>query len=214
MKRFVAAIIIAAAAALPASWAQAQAALSLADRQALAEVEAYLNSIQTMRTDFRQIGSQGGRATGKIYLQRPGRMRVQFDPPAQLVMVATPVWLIIDDGRSNEPTYIPVRASPAYILTREQISLNDDRIQVTNLTRTDGQILVRISDSSDEEQGSIIMIFHRNEGLELTGWTVIDGEGRATQVQFMNMETGVELDEDLFLYSNPRDPQRSIGFER
>ncbi len=70
-----------ARAAAPARAADAVPALSEADRTDLARIEAYLNGLTTMQARFLQFSSDGCYAEGHIYVERPGRMRIEYDPP-------------------------------------------------------------------------------------------------------------------------------------
>src|SRR3546814_6782153 len=71
---------LALAAPLPASAAQ-QAALSPDDVATLGRVERYLNDIKKLQGSFVQTSSNGAYAEGAVYIDRPGHMRFDYDPP-------------------------------------------------------------------------------------------------------------------------------------
>src|SRR5690606_28059837 len=85
----------------PAAAARAEAGAAPGARADIARVEAYLNAIRTMQSRFVQIAPNGGVAEGTLYLQRPGKMRVEYDPPVEDIVVATGRVLIHYDGELN-----------------------------------------------------------------------------------------------------------------
>ncbi len=66
----------------------AAAAPTEADRADIARVEEYLNSIRTLRARFIQLTQTGGRSQGTFYLSRPGRLRLEYDPPVPTILIA------------------------------------------------------------------------------------------------------------------------------
>ena len=58
--------------------APANAALSQEDKDDLARISAYLNSITTLTGKFTQVSSNGSYAEGTFYLKKPGRLRFEY----------------------------------------------------------------------------------------------------------------------------------------
>ena len=54
----------------------------------LDRIERYLNSLQTLQSKFVQNNPDGSHAHGTLYLQRPGRMRFEYDPPTPIRLYA------------------------------------------------------------------------------------------------------------------------------
>src|SRR5579859_35045 len=81
-------LLVALAPPLVAS-AQAQGVqLTAQDRADLARIEAYLNGLHTLKARFLQVAPDGATSQGTAWLQRPGRMRFQYEPPSPLLLVA------------------------------------------------------------------------------------------------------------------------------
>ena len=129
------AILRAAAAALllfvtTAAWAAPAPRLSDADRADIARIERYLNDIRTLKTKFNQTNPDGSATSGTIYVQRPGRMRVEYDAPNPVLVVSTGVWLIYNDKRLGQVSYLPLNSSPAAFLVRDSLSFEIGRAHV------------------------------------------------------------------------------------
>src|ERR1700732_4223957 len=67
--------------------------LSSDDQADLKRVATYLDGIHTMRARFQQVAAGGGLSQGKIYLRRPGLMRVEYEPPVPVLLVADGLWV-------------------------------------------------------------------------------------------------------------------------
>ncbi|MGH6920018.1 MAG: LolA family protein, partial [Geminicoccaceae bacterium] len=77
------------AAAIVALWgAPGWPARPEAAREPLARVEAYLNGLDTLRSSFVQINPDGAEVTGELYYARPDKMRLEYDPPSRILIVA------------------------------------------------------------------------------------------------------------------------------
>src|SRR3546814_15920621 len=83
---------------LPIASAEA-AALSAEDRADVARVEAYLNGITSMKSSFLQSSSTGHVARGPVWLRRPGRLRLEYDPPPPIHITADGVLVTRSDMR-------------------------------------------------------------------------------------------------------------------
>src|SRR2546430_329214 len=62
------------------------AALTPQGNADLQRIAAYLGGIRTMYAKFQQGSSGGANATGQLWMARPGRMRFEYDPPAQILL--------------------------------------------------------------------------------------------------------------------------------
>ena len=154
---------------------------------------------------FQQIDQQGGVATGRIYLARPGRMRVEYDPPARYLLVASGGALVYYDGEIDQVTTLPLSSTPAWFLLRSHISLTDG-VTVTDFQRTPGALRVAVIDTQDPGSGSVMLVFE-NQPLALKQWTVTDAQGNVTQVVLENPTFGVDIDPNLFALPTARGPR-------
>ena len=175
---------------------RANAALQPADQAEIAEIEHYLDSIRTMSAEFQQFDEQGRVATGRIYLARPGRMRVEYDPPTPYLLVASTGALVYYDPEVKQLTTLPLSSTPAAFLLKDHISLTKG-VVVKSFEHGPGALRVEVADASDEGAGSVLMVFE-DRPLALRQWTVTDAQGIKTQVVLTHTSFGVPLDPNLF----------------
>ncbi|MBT3237576.1 MAG: outer membrane lipoprotein carrier protein LolA [Rhodospirillaceae bacterium] len=169
--------------------------LSAADRKDLSRIQDYMNRITTLQSTFLQASSNGGYAEGTLYLSRPGKMRIEYDPPAQFLIVADGTWLIYHDKELEQMTHLPLGSTPAAIIVDEKMSLFGDDPKVTRIERGPGVIAVTLVSNDDE--GSITLVFG-DRPLVLKKWIVIDAQGVRTSVSLLSSQIGVALDDKLF----------------
>jgi outer membrane lipoprotein-sorting protein len=187
----------------------AVAQMSAQDRADLARIEAYLNGIRTLKAHFIQTASDGAVSQGTAVMQRPGKMRFQYDPPAPFLLIANYGILFFHDSQLNQTTNIPLSRTPLGILLAENATLSGD-VTVTRFTRLPGQLQVSLVRTASPGEGSLTLIFADNP-LALRQWIVLDQQGKQTRVAFTTMETGVSVDAKLFDYRNLPNAQTGGG---
>ena len=73
---------------MAAAAASLAATPALADKLSLNAISAYLNGIVNATSDFTQVNDDGSLSTGTLYIKRPGRMRFDYNPPEQLLVMS------------------------------------------------------------------------------------------------------------------------------
>jgi outer membrane lipoprotein-sorting protein len=176
----------------------AVAQLSAQDGADLARIEAYLNGVHSLKARFVQVAPDGGTSQGVALMQRPGKMRFQYDPPTPYLLVANYGILVFHDSQLNQTSNIPLGRTPLGILLGDRITLSGD-ITVTKFVRLPGQFQVSLIRSASPGEGTLTLIFADNP-LTLRQWVVLDQQGKQTRVAFTNMEVGASVDAKLFEY--------------
>jgi outer membrane lipoprotein-sorting protein len=168
----------------------------------VARIEAYLNNLRSLRANFVQINPDGSKVTGKLYLKRPDKMRLDYDPPSKLLIVANGWDVAYQDGKLKQVNHVFTSQTPLGFLLSKHIRLSGD-VTVTNIEHRGGEIQVTLVQTDEPNQGSVMLAFAQ-QPLELRRWTLIDSQGYATHLLLEQVETDVALDGDLFVF---RDPQ-------
>ena len=176
----------------------ASAALGPDDRAQIARVEAYLDTLKSMQADFLQIDSAGGIAEGEVYMRKPGRMRFEYKPPAQILVVADGLWLVFHDKELKETTRLPLSATPVNVLLRENVKLSGD-VTVTKVEHEANTLRLTVVDTENPDEGNIVLIFSDNP-LQLRQWLVTDAQGNVTSISLGNMQKNIKLEGKLFTF--------------
>ena len=167
----------------------------------IAQVEAYLNSIKTFAAKFTQVDPKGIVSTGTFYLERPGRLRFDYNPPTPLLLVCDGFWLVLYDRQLKQANRWPVSETPLGLLVADKIRLSG-KVKVTEIQRKPGTLRLTVIDTEKPGQGSLTLTFQTPD-LELRNWRVVDAQGGETNVTFTDVRQGVTLKPDLFQFDEP-----------
>lgn len=196
----VAAVLLAV---LSAVWGSpAQPALPPDAQDQLARVETYLNGIDTLRSSFVQINPDGGKLTGELYYARPDKMRLEYDPPSRILIVANQWQVIYHDRKLDQVSHLLTGSTPLGFLLDEEVKLSGD-VTVTRVEEAGGELRLTLVQTDEPDQGMITLAF-AEQPLQLRSWTVVDAQGLPTHVLLDDVETDVVLDDELFLFHNPK----------
>lgn len=193
-----------------ASAASAQTpALSPQDRADIAQVETYLNGIRTLHSRFRQIAPNGGTSEGQVWLERPGRLRFEYDPPSPFLLVGGHGLLVFHDSQLKQTSNIPLGSTPLGLLLQDNLRLSGD-VTVAGLTRAPGQLQVRLFRTKAPADGTLTLIF-ADAPLALRQWSVVDAQRQETRITLYNVELGGTFNQKLFEFVDPRFFQNNVG---
>ena len=191
--------LLATALALPAA---ASAALPPADAATVERIQRHLSAIATLQARFEQLNPDGSTSSGRVYIQRPGKMRFDYDPPSQILLIATDWRLIFWDGSIQQQNVIPLSQTPLGFLLGRSAEL-DAAYEVMGVSRRYGEIDVTLVLAESPDAGSATVTF-AEEPLELRRWSVLDAQGLVTRVLLEDVHIDQPVDPKLFVW---RDPQ-------
>lgn len=182
--------------------------LSAADQASLQQIQAYLNALRTLKARFLQIAPNGRESAGTAWLERPGRMRFQYDPPSPFLLVAGHGLLVFHDSELQQTSNIPLSSTPLGILLADNVQLSGP-VTVTDFNRRPGLVQVTVVRTASPAEGSLTLTFVDNP-LTLRSWTVLDQQRRQTRVFLSNVELGGRFEDKLFEFIDPRFFQNNI----
>lgn len=164
-----------------------------ADKQALVtRVETYLNGVTTMKARFTQVTPNGAVASGTYYVRRPGRLRFEYDPPAELLVVADGLQVTMVDYKTRDFSQWPIGWTAASFLAAETIRLSGD-ITVSDVTTGSGDLRITLFQTKRPNEGKVELVLSDTPTPLLRGWTIVDGKGGRVQVGLQSVETGINL---------------------
>ena len=166
----------------------------------LMRVQKHLNSSKTFKARFLQVSSNGEYAEGQIFLQRPGRLRLIYDDPNPLLVVADGKHISFIDRNIDTATTLYLSMTPADLMLRESIGFFGNDVIVTSLNRTPGVIRIGLINTAEPDAGSIELVFS-DRPMELRKWTVTDAQGIKTTVSLLGPTFDVPLNPNLFKYT-------------
>ena len=187
-------------AAAPARGKQAPPATQ---EEAVERLNAYLNSFQTLQGNFIQHAANGRRLEGRIYIQRPGKMRFEYEPPTTTEVIADGTSVAIRDKRLATQDLYSIGQTPLKFLVREKMDLA--REGTLKGASVDGDLLsVRLEDRSTLGGTSKITLKFDLVANELRQWVVVDPQGYETSISLYNLDTRRRPDPKNFVIDYQR----------
>ncbi|MEM7597534.1 MAG: outer membrane lipoprotein carrier protein LolA [Pseudomonadota bacterium] len=169
-----------------------------AEKLSLSEISSYLNGFSSASGQFTQINDDGTISTGNIFLKRPGKVRFEYNPPEDMLVVADGSRVGVVDGKSNTgPEAYPLGRTPLKIILARNVDFSRERM-VTGHDSDGTATTVEAQDPDNPEYGSIELVF-TGDPVELRQWVINDGSGARTTVVLGNLETDVRLDDESFV---------------
>jgi outer membrane lipoprotein-sorting protein len=162
-----------------------------------AKVSTYLSSLNTLVGNFVQVGPDGTKTKGDFYIQKPGKVRFEYDPPTPIAMISDGSSLAVRDRKLATQDIYPLSQTPLRYLLSDRIDLLKDT-NVINVTADDQFISVTIEEKSPIIGTSRMMLMLGAKDNQLKQWTVTDPQGFDTTVAVYNLDASKKLDPGLF----------------
>jgi outer membrane lipoprotein-sorting protein len=171
-------------------------------------VSGYLSSVQTLVGDFVQVGPDGRRTEGHFYIQKPGRVRFEYNPPSPIDVIADGQSVVVRDRNLATQDLYPLSQTPLRFLLSERIDL----LRETNLVSVSADdvfVTVVIEERQLVIGTNRLMLMFGAKDFQLRQWTVTDPQGYDTTVAVYNLDTTKKPDPAMFriTYSDRPDPR-------
>ena len=162
-----------------------------------ARVSAYLSSLSTLVGNFVQVGPDGSKTRGEFYIQKPGKVRFEYDTPSPIEIIADGSAVAVRDRKLATQDIYPLSQTPLRYLLSDRIDLLKDT-NVVSVTADDVFISVTIEEKQLLIGTSRLMLMVGAKDGQLKQWTVTDPQGYDTTVAVYNLDTSKRFDPGLF----------------
>ncbi|EXL10304.1 outer membrane lipoprotein carrier protein LolA [Aquamicrobium defluvii] len=172
--------------------ASAQAAAVPEAAQRIAD---HFSSVKSMAGEFVQFGPKGEQTGGKFFLQRPGKIRFNYDGSSNFRVIADGKSVVILNQKLRTSDLYPLSKTPLKLLLDERIDLSGDKVR--SVKQEDDLTTIQLADKSVFGNAMITMMFDPKT-YELRQWTITDAQGKDTTVMIFNVQEGVRFAADTF----------------
>lgn len=160
--------------------------------------EQWLSNLDMASADFRQIDYQGRELRGKFYINRPGRLRFEYEAPIEDHIIADGTFIYFHDGATGQANSAPIGATLADFILRSDVSM-DGEMKVDSVRERNGLVQIAISQADQPGTGQLVLNFTQSP-FALASWRIIDAQGLTTDIILSNFEQRGRLDPRLFVY--------------
>ena len=170
---------------------------AFADKLSLSQLSEYLNKMTTAQSSFHQINADGSQDTGDMYIQRPGRIRFEYDPPnSALVLAVSNTLSVFDPQGDGMPQNYPLDKTPLGLVLAKRVDLENARMVAGH--HYDGTAtILSVQDPDHPERGRMDFYFTGPE-VDLRQWALFNESGERTIFVLDDLKLGGKLRSSLF----------------
>ena len=162
----------------------------------LSDASDALAAARTARGDFIQTNADLSVVSGTFALNRPGRMRFDYDDPTPVLIVSDGTTVAMEDSELETVDRVPIGSTPLGLLLSTRLNVEQD-VDVLRIARRGEEVDITVRDTSGELEGTLTMVF-AGVTYDLMGWVTRDGNDQKTEVDLINVETNIRVDPRLF----------------
>ncbi|MDN5927499.1 MAG: outer membrane lipoprotein carrier protein LolA [Hyphomicrobiales bacterium] len=152
-------------------------------------------NIKTMAGEFVQFGPNGEQTGGKFYIERPGRLRFDYNTKNNFKVIADGRSVAVSNIRMKTYNIYPLSKTPLKLLLGNRIDLSSN--EVKDILQSPDATTIKFADKSVFGDSRLTMIFDPKT-YALKQWTATDAQGKDTTVMIFNVQEGVKIDPSLF----------------
>lgn len=183
------------------------------DKKDIKAIETYLNSIKTLSADFVQIASNGEKAEGKIYIEKPNKIRMEYNAPSNILIVGNGDYIVYYDKELEQITNIDYEDIPAAMILANTVSLGSKDLQVTNFYKDPGMTRISLQYTNAGDLGPFTLVFSNNP-FTLKQWKVITPQSMEVSLSLYDTLIDNKLDQSLFKFSKREETSRKNKFKK
>ena len=170
--------------------AEAQASTDAAQR-----IADHFSSVRTMAGEFVQFGPKGEQTGGKFFIERPGKIRFNYEAPAAFRVISDGKSVVLNNQKLKTWDLYPLSKTPLKMLLDERIDVTVGK--VTGVKQEEDLTTIQLSDKSVFGNARLTMMFDPKT-YELRQWTITDAQGKDTTVMIFNVQQGVKIPAEMF----------------
>ena len=164
----------------------------------------YLQNFDSLSSDFIQVNNNGSVLTGKLFISRPGMVRVEYNEiPLLLISDSKKIASINKDLDSI--TFYRIQDIPVALLLYKNFGL--ETLKILDFVDFENQLKLKIKEKKDENIGYVEIIFEKNT-FTLKKWIVFREKLNKTEVLLQNLKLNKKFNKKIFDIdsADPRHP--------
>ena len=159
-------------------------------------VKEYLKNLNTLEASFIQISSDGDIKRGKIFFNLPGKLRIDYIEPDDLLITSNGFWLTVQNKKLKQTNNLPLERTPLNSFLNKKFNFEDNsniKFKVENHVIT----LTFFGDKKLKES-KFELEFYSNP-IRLRKWVIVDEFENQTSVMLQNIKLDVKLSNKIFV---------------
>ncbi|MCM2475378.1 outer membrane lipoprotein carrier protein LolA [Rhizobium sp. CG5] len=188
--------LIAGAAGLgAAAWLLGPSAFAAGNENAAQKVADHFSSVKTMTGEFVQFGPRGEQTAGKFFIERPGKLRFNYEAPSPMRVISDGRNVVIGNVKLKTWDIYPLSKTPLSLLLSDKIDLGHQMVR--DVKEEADLTTIVLGDKSIFGDSTITLMFDPKT-YDLRQWTITDAQAKDTSVMIFNVQNGLAFDPKVF----------------
>jgi len=175
----------------------------------LQKIEAYLNNLKSMEATFVQMASNGATAEGRLFIEKPNKIRMEYAEPTNVLIVGNGDFIVYNDLDLDQVTHIDYSDIPASMILADNIKIDNNKIKVVDFYQDSGSTMVTLDYAEKGDLGPITLIFS-NSPLELKQWRIVDPQSVEVSVSLYDLKKDNDIDDSMFVFRDKKKSSRNF----
>ena len=151
------------------------------------------------RQDFVQIASNGEKVEGRLYIEKPNKIRMEYNAPSNVLIVGNGDYIVYYDKELDQITNIDYEDIPAAAILANTVKIDGKELKVTNFYEDPGVMRVGLQYANAGDLGPFTLVFANNP-FELRQWKVVTPQAMEVSLSLYDTVVDGKLDEGLFKF--------------
>ena len=164
------------------------------------EISKFLSGITSLSAEFIQVDSNGNSETGMIFMQKPGKLRVEYTQPNPNLIISDNRKLVHINKKIPYINVYKMSDLPIKMLVSKKFLINDYKI--IDYQNQNKIVEIELKEKESQKLESIRLIFEEKP-LILKKWIIKDGTGTQTVIFLKNLSMNNKLNQKLFRIEDP-----------
>jgi outer membrane lipoprotein-sorting protein len=159
------------------------------------QIANHFSSVKTMQGEFVQFGPRGDQTSGRFFIERPGKLRFNYDDPSPMRVIADGNNVVVGNVQLKTWDIYPLSKTPLTLLLASKIDLSAGMVRSV---KEEPELTTIALGNRTVFGDSIITMMFDSKTYDLRQWTVTDNQGKDTSVIINNVKSNIDFDESVF----------------
>ncbi len=182
----------------PGMPARAENAAPASKEETVALLSEHFASVPTMTGEFVQFGPNGEQTGGTFYIERPGKIRFNYEKPAAVEVISNGRTVAVHNSKLKTWDFYPLDKTPLKMLLSDSVQIDDKNIRDV-IVEPDLTTVVMGDDSVFGN--ALITLMFDPASFDLRQWVIKDPKGKETSVMVFNVQKNVEIPAKFFQFN-------------
>ena len=167
------------------------------EKISLNRLSQYLMLNNKLSAEFTQTNDDKTISTGRVFILRPGRMRIEYETPDNSLIIVGGSRITIFDSRSNTyPREYSLDKTPLKLLLKKEVNLVESKSIISH-TKNGEFTEVILHDPKSPTLGQLMLKF-LDGPISLKQWVITNASGELTILDFKNFHNSHDLTNEMF----------------